>query len=498
MGSAEKDNMKVELEVVDTQAANETGDGKTSADLELELVEIDENDEENYEVEDGFEDPLISCVSRFLHSVNDVEEAIRVLVPIAIENDEKQQEDLVNSFKEAEKYAKDANPANQALASSLFLKNSRRASRYVNAKVPNTLIKSLFLNVFSDFDTYTGELLLAIYAKKPELFQSITKSVPLSEIVKCDDIEKLKDKILLEEIETFRRKSYVEQFETLEKQFGLKTLREFKNWPVFVEATQRRNLFMHCDAIVSEQYIKICKENSFSVNDVCIGDKLVLRKDYFSNILNVMRETSIKLAHVLWRKVLPDEIEASDEALHLTIYDCLNDENWELAILIGDFVRNHARSKSDLMQRINLINLAIAQKSAGNMAVADKILHSVDWSASIADFRLAVAVLEDDFKLASEFMLKVGKNGDLIEERSYLEWPLFRQFRESKEFMDTYHTVFGYSFITKMQENAHEYEKELDEKDVGLLNETESHYGCLDSSSVELESSPQSLKEILL
>ncbi|MFM2667922.1 hypothetical protein AAFX24_24515 [Vibrio mediterranei] len=454
-----------EVELALDVTASELGGEIPSSKGETELIESDEDDEDDEDDEEvEFEDPIIQCVSRFVHAVNDVEYAIKVFVPLAFDLEEKQHTEISECYKEAEKYAEDGNPSNQALSSSLFFKASRKALRYVNSQVPKTMVKSLFLNIFSDFDTFTGEMLKAIYEKKPELYQSITKSVSMSEIVKCDDIQLLKERILTEEIESFRRKSYVEQFGELEKQFGISTLRKFKNWPKFVEATQRRNLFMHCDAIVSEQYVKICSEHSCDISDAKIGEKLSISQEYFFAVLDMMREVAIKLANVLWRKVLPEEAELSDDALHHIVFDCLNNENWNLAILIGDFIRNDAKSKTDLMARINTVNLVIAQKFSGNDKAASKILHSIDWSASILDFRLAVAVLEDDFTAAKDFMCRIGNEGELVNESAYLEWPLFRDFRQSEEFLSAYESVFGYSFVTKMQENAHEFEKEVDEK----------------------------------
>lgn len=51
----------------------------------------------------------------------------------------------------------------------------------------------------------------------------------------------------------------MEQFEVLQKRLELK-LTEFPHWRRFVEAAQRRNLLTHCDGIVSEQYLSVCRK----------------------------------------------------------------------------------------------------------------------------------------------------------------------------------------------------------------------------------------------
>ncbi|MCW8346691.1 hypothetical protein MD535_11850 [Vibrio sp. ZSDZ65] len=480
------------LQAVDTEESTEQAEQTANIDDEC-TEECAHCEGENSECEqcsasndEIFEDPIITCTYRFIHSVADVEEALEQFVPLAFDKAEKQSDFILEQYKLADQYAKDE--SSQTMSASIILKTNRLSDRYVKSQVPRTLVKSLFLNVFSDFDTFTGELLASIYEKKPVLYQSISKNVPFSDILKYADIDTLKTRILSEDIENFRRKSYVEQFDELEKQFSIKTLKDFKNWAVFVEATQRRNLFMHCDGIVSEQYIKICSEHKCDLKNVKVGDKLTLSYSYLTQVLDVMSEVAIKLANVLWRKVLPEETELSDDALHHFVFDYLNDEKWARAINIADFVRHTARSKTDLMQKINLTNLVIAHKFSGSQDIAKKILRSQDWSASIHDFRLSAAVLEDDFDEAHALMLQIGVSSDLICERAYLEWPLFKQFRNTEQFLSAFAEVYGYPFITKMQQSAHDHEKEVDEKDISMIqvvsdeDETSSDNELLDAS----------------
>ncbi len=76
---------------------------------------------------------------------------------------------------------------------------------------------------------------------------------------------------------------------------------------------------------------------------------------------------------------------------------------------------------------------------------ATKQLDSFDWSGSGDDFKLAEAVLREQFDLAKEIMTRIGPKNPFLTEGAYNEWPLFREFRDTEQFCVGYEEVFGYS-----------------------------------------------------
>jgi len=121
---------------------------------------------------------------------------------------------------------------------------------------------------------------------------------------------------------------------------------------------------------------------------------------------------------------------------------------------------------TDISLRIRTVNAAIAAKFSGDEVACQLALKSLDWSASYRDFRLAIAVLSDDFSAAAELMISIGKTGEIFEELSYHNWPLFHKFRESPEFLNAYMQVYGVSFIAEavrhQTEAAQSSQAELD------------------------------------
>jgi hypothetical protein len=74
-----------------------------------------------------------------------------------------------------------------------------------------------------------------------------------------------------------------------------------------------------------------------------------------------------------------------------------------------------------------------------------KIISDEDWTACENKFKLAVAVLKDEFEKAAAVMRKVGKSGEVREEQ-YSNWPVFREFRKSSYFLEAYAEIFGHPF----------------------------------------------------
>jgi hypothetical protein len=286
----------------------------------------------------------------------------------------------------------------------------------------------------------------------------------ISEMLRYESLEDIRLIILQNEVEAFRRDSYIEQFETLETRFGL-PLKKFERWPDFVEMSQRRNLLTHCDGVVSDQYIDMCRQEGYSQEtDISVGDQLDIGAEYFFKSCSVMCEVGAKLGHTLWRKIFPTELEDADAHLNDLVYDQDKRERWEMAMMLGEFNNSLPRKSSEMNARIAVINYAIALKFDGNEQRAFDLLDDLDWSATSIDFKLAEAVLRDEHTRAAEIMNIIGKESELVKEHSYHIWPLFHKFRETQEFIDAYENVYGYPFLDKLESKAKEVEEMAEEE----------------------------------
>ena len=187
----------------------------------------------------------------------------------------------------------------------------------------SVLTRSLFMQMFSEFDTFIGGLLRSIYQKNDDLYKGIKREILFSELIDYPDIDSIKLATLNKEIDGFRRDSYVEQFTSLETRFKL-SLKKFEEWGKFVELSQRRNILTHNGGVVSEQYISVCKKEGYKFDiDPVPGKCLEIDLEYFNGALRLMSKIGFMLTHTLWRKVLPGESNLIHESINNTLYELL-------------------------------------------------------------------------------------------------------------------------------------------------------------------------------
>jgi hypothetical protein len=121
-------------------------------------------------------------------------------------------------------------------------------------------------------------------------------------------------------------------------------------------------------------------------------------------------------------------------------------EAWKDVKRIASFRLGQRAVSNDLSRKVATVNLCIALKALEDDKFKD-LLAEVDWSSSLPEFKLAVAVLRDDIVGSVEAMKKVGKEGELLNEVSYYSWPLFRNFRLTKEFQEAFQEIYGRPFV---------------------------------------------------
>lgn len=310
--------------------------------------------------------------------------------------------------------------------------------------VPQTFLVS----VVSQYDAFLGSLISHILFSKPELIKSSDRKIDFSTLSEFGSIKEAREYIVEKEVEDVLRDSHSDHFDWMEEKFHVPLRKDLECWPDFIEVTQRRHLFVHADGQVSRQYLSVCREHGADLDEnICHGDQLVVSPEYFNHAYRVIFEIGVKLSHVLWRKQFPAQREEADDNLVEITYDLLKTEQYKLAQRVLDFCTETIPSYSnDRSRRIFVVNRSIAYKFDGDEEKANAILDEEDWSATSGNFQLAEAVLRDEFERAGYIMRRIGPDNELLPKSTYREWPLFKYFRESEEFLEAYEDVFDESF----------------------------------------------------
>jgi len=331
-----------------------------------------------------------------------------------------------------------------------YLEFNRLRSRNRKAYAATVIIPQTFLvALVSQYDSFLGGLLRCLYRSKPEMLRQSEKTLTYAQLFEFSDMEEAKESILEKEIETLLRDSHHEQFAVMGRRFDIPLTTGLPIWPVFIELTQRRNLFVHCDGKVTAQYLKICDEYKVKYGArPSLGNRLDVDTKYFNQAHACVYEIGVKLAHVLWRKLIPEQREQADLNLLMLGYDLLVTGHYDLSATLGVFsletIKTH--SNADVRRRM-VINLAQAYRWGGHQARATRVIDKEDWSSCDILFRLSVAVLRDDFSKAASLM-KLAAAASMIKKNDYRDWPLFTEFRKSNGFATTYESLYGQPLAT--------------------------------------------------
>jgi hypothetical protein len=323
------------------------------------------------------------------------------------------------------------------------LKRQRENAELTLSVLPRSFVVSLV----TLFDAFLARLIRALYYTKPELLSGTDHNLSFVQLLELNSIDAAKEYVLEREIERVLRKSYAEQFAWLENTFGVQLRKEFSQiWRDFIEVTERRNHFIHRNSVASSHYFTVCKEYGIPVDKtVKVGDILPVSPDYFDAAYVCIYEIGVKLAHRVWRKVKPEELEKADTNLISITHNLIAMGRYDLAIALLDFAMlTLDKYFSDETRRTYVLNRAQAYKWNRQENICSLILTKDDWTGSSDKFQLAVAVLSDNFNLAIKLMEKIGP--DEAQDVCYKEWPLFKELRKTFEFHRTYERIFNKSF----------------------------------------------------
>lgn len=305
--------------------------------------------------------------------------------------------------------------------------------------------EAFIVALVSQYDAFLGGIVRALMNGRPEVTNDSAISVPFSQLVTFESIEAARETIILSEVEQLLRKSHAEQLSWIEKKFGVAlNTADVPEWPVFIELTERRNLFVHTRGAVSRQYIDVCGRNGVEIeSDIMVGEKLYVSPEYFQRAQRCVLVLGVMLGHVLWRKLFPEQREAADRHVNNLGYDLLVERHYKVAARLMDFACALKKFESEELRRLMVVNRAQAYKWLGDDRKCAKIMSEEDWSASDDSFRLADAVLRDDIDESTRIMKRLGTDHDYIKKQTYRDWPLFRKIRPNEKFRITYEEIFG-------------------------------------------------------
>jgi hypothetical protein len=277
-----------------------------------------------------------------------------------------------------------------------------------------------------------------------------SRTLSYSEAVRASSLDELRNKLIDDEIDSKMRASHLEQLEYLSSlaNVGLGT-DESNLIANFVEITERRNCHIHSSGNISTQYLRICSTHKVSFQQTpVVGKPLEVTAGYFAEARRVLSEMAFKISQTIVRKVFPDYQSEANDQVNVVGIELLAEERWNEALAVFDYLSGLRldRNKYESDWKNNLINKAQTLIGMGKTDAATKLIDEIDWTASHPKYLMAVQVLKREYEEAAELMPAAN-----LEAENYRGWPLFRDFRQSDCFKQSFSKLFGHEFDQAME-----------------------------------------------
>jgi hypothetical protein len=176
-------------------------------------------------------------------------------------------------------------------------------------------------------------LFLAIH---PERYTASDRQISLQEILTKQSLEDVVKHVIEGEVNDLMRGTHTEQVQFVENNLGIKIIDHYERWADFVEIFERRNLAAHGNLIVSNIYVKKCKEAR--VADIPeIGSALELNSEYLKKSVETLTEFGVLLIFTLWKKHFGKSDESAFAHVNSTCYDLIVNEQFNLAKNLLEF-----------------------------------------------------------------------------------------------------------------------------------------------------------------
>jgi hypothetical protein len=241
-------------------------------------------EKDKYMAQDLQKHEIHLTVEKFTHNLEAIRSSMKLIMLIATSATAINQE---KHLKTLEQYGVlvDENESGKQfkIAVEHLAKIKRHMRQHKRARTAAEILPRSFLVSFvSEFDAFLGQLIKQIYLIKPNLLNQSGKQINYKDLLQMGSIDEAREYIISSEIESTMRKSYAEQFNWLHQTFSVKTRDGLASWGSFIEATERRHLFVHSDGRVSAQYLQVCKDHNVNISGLKVNDVLEVDQDYLT------------------------------------------------------------------------------------------------------------------------------------------------------------------------------------------------------------------------
>ena len=291
----------------------------------------------------------------------------------------------------------------------------------------NMFFNSILLNIIITFEATIGKIFLYYINHYPEAYLS-DENINYAKIMELSSINEIKKIITEEQVSKIMHKGIQEWFDKLSNKHKIKIKFEDNTLDEFYEVYYRRNILVHNELIVNKEYLNNIPKSLKKPKE---GAYLKINMQYIQNAILLAKKIIINLLYNIEAK--EEKTKIMIEEMDAYAFYCMLEKEWKFSsyiykILMNDY-RNNEQEK--LYAKINYWQ---STKRMGKMDLIKNEIESLDVSACDKIFKLAKEVLLEKNKEAVETLEAIYNKQDGITQFEIEEWPLFLEFRKTKEF----------------------------------------------------------------
>jgi hypothetical protein len=408
---------------------------------------------------------LLFSIKRFLADIECTQDMFSMVVPALEEQDGKTKDEIdkiLSIIKRNIKAAISKNPSEMIRHIRTLVHNIYSLNR------ANVMFRShALVCLISQYDYFLSELLKNAYRKNPERATGSDRTLTYEELLSLDSLDNLVELFITKDLDGFLREAHDKQLTVIDREFKLGIIDNFAEYPYFVEMTERRNLFVHGGGVVTKFYLKRCTDVGYAIGkDVKVGTALNVSQEYFDKTVMCLFELGFRLGFALACRLYPDRLNEIHNVILADIgFPLLMVERWEIARRLFAFALSWPDKfvPNDEIRRYHVVNTALALNHLGRHEEALSLLSNYDWSSQSDKLLLAVSIIRRKWTEAERIMSNMDGNKPFSED-DYRTWPIFKEFRSTKEFRNAYTKLYGKRYVARLTKTDTEQIQKLSKK----------------------------------
>lgn len=282
-----------------------------------------------------------------------------------------------------------------------------------------TIGEKTVVNCLQIFEEYFSHILKILISIKPEAY-FYDKTIKYSSLI-SKNIEDLTNELINQEVEKLMY-AVSETIEKANQTHKLKLEKYQDIWSAYVELDLRRNIIVHNEARVNQQYLSGLPKEYTKPND---GTQLICDDIYIFKSIEVL----IKFAYLLYYLISDGETQLS--FLDSIAFDFLNSEKWDIALFSYDLLLA-IPTLTNVEKTIYQINRLNAKKHIDGLESIKKEIEQFDVSGMENRYLIAKKLLLEEHQEVNE-LLKIDYPTSFDFEMIQT-WPIFIEYRKSDEY----------------------------------------------------------------